>query len=719
VKNKSLTVFLLGLCLSNLVLAAEQGGKNKKSGSRGCGHNPAETEDAMLDRLARENASVMRSEKAKKKAEAATQAALIKVASKTEILDAIDNFLQNANPNTCTVTKTGTVLADSKKCSKRELDSILKDAIQFNLCAIESLMHLAVEYKMKVSKTFSVQQNFAALYSAAAMRPQPILTTPYSVHKYLSDDDLTNPMTCDERFLRLIDALQGDNYFFYAQDIEEGRVTEAPDGTIITPLNKDKIMADLYFQELQKNDSTWHAHTKYYLANIIFKNSLRVHPDGKTNISTKFNQATVAAALYFQCDEFANLANCLDFLNIHPDGTTDISTLDKKYTEMGRLYYMALTSERVNCQIRDEINYTLGARIIARQIKIDPETKEVIANRPQIAAKYWHRSKLPLARECFARAVLLGEITEHLDGSGPIQDPELTCYQILTDIESTNVQRNICLWMLIAKHSKNEYKDKKLNNKDDRFKAIQKDFKELSQDDQDRSRTQFALGIAYSNLGFYTEALPYLKSALEAGYKVIPYVELCRTTLELAQSDTDFAEEQRQILPADEVEAQVKAPHPDLQLTEEQMRLQLADAERERQQKSEETARLVALKKAGKEQMKEVLKRRCEEARITLKNTTPSFKIPVTRVDISPAVQVQKDSMEAILPGKTDAIIQELMDSGCPRQAKSLGRNSVISQKFRTGNQLLIEVKMNEKHRLFYTRDENGIVTIHQIGEHT
>lgn len=711
-KNKSLTVFLLGLCLSNLVLAAEQGGKNKKSGSRASGHNPAETEDAMLDRLARENASVMRSEKAKKKAEAATQTALNKVASKKEILDAIDNFLQNANPNTCTVTKTGTVLADSKKCSKRELDSILKDAMQFNLCAIESLMHLAIEYKMKVSKTFSVQQNFAALYAAAAMRPQPILTTPYSVHKYLSDDDFTNPMTCDYRFLRLIDALQGDNYFFYAQDIEEGRSTTAPDGTIITPLNKDKIMADLYFQELQKSDTQWHAHTKYYLANIIFKNSLRVHPDGKTNISTKFNQATVAAALYFQCDEFANLANCLDFLNIHPDGTTDISTLDKKYTEMGRLYYLGLKGERVNPQIADEINYNLGARIIARQIKIDPETKEAITNRPQIAAKYWHRSNHPLAKECFARVILSGEITEHPNGSGPIQDPDLTSYQILSASESTNVQRNICLWMLIAKHSKDKYKNKKFNNQDDRFKAIQEDFEALSQDDKDRSRTQFALGIAYSNLGFYTEALPYLQSALEAGYDARAYIELCRTTLELAQSDTDFAEEQRRLLSADEERERQ-------QKSEAQRRLLSADAERERQQKFEETARLVALKKEEKEQRKEVLKRRCEEARITLKNTTPSFKIPVTRVDLSPAVQVQKNAMEAILPGKADAIIQELMDSGCPRQAKSLGRNSVIHQIFRTGNQLLIEVKMNEKHRLFYTRDENGVVTIHKIGGHT
>lgn len=150
-----------------------------------------------------------------------------------------------------------------------------------------------------------------------------------------------------------------------------------------------------------------------------------------------------------------------------------------------------------------------------------------------------------------------------------------------------------------------------------------------------------------------------------------------------------------------------------------QERLLLKDAARDRQQQAEETARLVALKKEARAEKKEELKKQRAEARVTVHSAPPSFKIPVMRVDLSPLAQAQKDAMEKILPGKADAIIQELMDTGCPRQLKSLGRDSKMGKKLSTGNHLLTEVKMNDKHRLFYTRDQDGVVTIHQIGDHT
>lgn len=200
---KIIKICILGLFCSDLVLAAEQGGKRRKPAGKSLVNQ--ETEDEMLDRLAREHAPAVAAAEAKQKANTAS-ALRNKKPTRAEVLTAIDYFLQNCKPNACTVTQTGTVLTDSKKCNKSQLDSILQEAMGLNLNAIESLMNLAVACKMTVSKTFSVQQNFAALYTAATMRPQ--LTSPHTVCKYVSDTDSQHltPLTCDPRFLRLIDS---------------------------------------------------------------------------------------------------------------------------------------------------------------------------------------------------------------------------------------------------------------------------------------------------------------------------------------------------------------------------------------------------------------------------------------------------------------------------------------------------------------------------------
>lgn len=442
-----------------------------------------------------------------------------------------------------------------------------------------------------------------------------------------------------------------------------------------------------------------------------------MHPDGKTDISTQLNQAKISAILYYNSEAYIDLAACLEFLNLHPDGITDISTPQKKYAEMGRLYLRGFKSKFINPQITDETNYNLGARIISKQITTDPETNLLITDRASIAAKYWHRSNLPLAKEYLVRMILSEKLTEHPDGSGHIQNPDLAGYEVLSAINSTDIQRNTCLWMLIAKGTKDIYKESKLNTPAEKFIAIQQDFNARSKEDREHPRTQFALGIAYSGLGFYAQAQPYLQFALDNGYDTVAYLDLCTTELEWAALEATSSD--------DELEATKEGGVnviQDPKRTEEQEHLQSADAERECQQKTEETARLVALKKearAEKAQKKEELKKQRAEARVIVHSAPPSFKIPVTRVDLSPEAQVQKDTMEKILPGKADAIIQELMDTGCPRQLKSLGRNSKMGKKLSTGNQLLTEVKMNDFHRLFYTRNDDGIVTIHQIGDHT
>jgi hypothetical protein len=675
-------------------------------------------EDALLDQLMQQTAMTA--------PPAVTKKETSPIVTKKQIENALDTFLERCNPLSPNITKTGKEIIDSKKCTVKDLDVILKQSINLDLNAIWSLYVLCKNANVQVNGQVPLVANFGIIYKEL-LNIQKDKKLPVEFFLALNQDSASNinNHTYDSRFIRLLDILK-KNFSSYAGLIEQGYYKQSIDGEKITEENKLIIMAKLYHLELNKKDCTPFERNRslYMLANFVFKNGLSLHPDGKTDLSTLKKRVEFAAKLYLVTQYYGELADCLVFLDHHPDQQTDISTPLQKGTEIIKLYLLAIKkSEEHFLTAREGMEKNailqrkrgflanIGSHILKYRLTIDPETNRSVNSHIQLAAKYWWKSETNVAKDFLVKFILSGQLRYHPITLECIQDPDLLAFSLLSNSEpvsnsfillengervshqlsiETKQDAHLVLWRLISKEKIDTYKSKKLKKTEDRLEAIIDDFQAMSEDDQNDPRVHLGLGIAYMLLKEYKTARPHFEYALENGYDCIDNLSYCLEELE-------------KITPPVHQEGKVErsSPYLHFQLFDETIS---PEEIAQKRRIIEERKRLKRERKSQQEPQRTIIEAHSDDI---------PFKIDIIKIEMADNVLLQKNEIERILPGKTDQIIKELEETGWARGSKPIGRYPIFD------NQLLIEVKMNAEHRLFYSRDTEGVVTIHKIGGHT